>query len=133
VEGKVMNEYTILKIIVALGIGLAVGGGVMILVLAKWGRSILFYGVENGTGCSLPPTICVDHSGIIKDVGFLATECKSIWSEIKDINLRQINLREKLPKDYVSKDDLLDIKGRLKSIDEKIDAYFLRIKFEERL
>jgi hypothetical protein len=125
-----MNEYTILKIVVALGIGLAVGGGVMILVLVKWGRSILFQGLEGGTNCVMPPSICTDHSGIIKDVGFLATECKSIWSEIKDINLRQINLREKLPKDYVSKEDLADIKGRLKSIDEKIDAYFLRVKFE---
>jgi hypothetical protein len=71
--------------------------------------------------------VCPDHSGITENIGFLSGECKAIWSEVKDINLRQINLREKLPKEYVSREDMAEIKGRLKTIDEKLDAYFLRI------
>jgi DNA integrity scanning protein DisA with diadenylate cyclase activity len=68
-----------------------------------------------------------EHYGLIKDVGFLGTECKNVWLEIREINKRQITLRENLPKDYVNRNDLEDIKSRLKSIDEKLDNYrFIR-------
>ena len=76
---------------------------------------------------------CGDHElirqrqdGILKDIAFLIDDCKIIWLEIKDINLRQISLREKLPNQYVAKGDLLGINERLKSIDDKLDRYMER-------
>lgn len=107
-------------------IGVAFGAGVLGLIgfFAVRLKVLRFSGEP--ASCTLPQAVCSDHSGIIKDVGFLAIECKSIWSEIKDINVRQINLRERLPKEYVSKEDLGEIKGRLKTIDDKLEAYFMR-------
>jgi hypothetical protein len=73
---------------------------------------------------------CTDHSlikerqdGVMIKIEFLVEECKSIWGEIKDINQRQIVLREKLPEQYINKGDLAGIKERLKSIDDKLDRY----------
>lgn len=88
-------------------------------------------GKNNPTGpliapvsCPLTPAFMAEHYGIAKDLGFLGTECKSLWLEVKDINKRQILLRENLPKDYVSRDDLIEIRSRLKSIDDKLNTFY---------
>jgi hypothetical protein len=41
-----VTDYTLLRYIAALGVGLAVGGGLMILGIAKWGKS--WFGGERG-------------------------------------------------------------------------------------
>ena len=76
---------------------------------------------------------CTDHSlikerqdGVMIKIGFLIEECKLVWVEIKEINQRQIQLREKLPEQYINKSDLAGIKERLKSIDDKLDRYLER-------
>jgi hypothetical protein len=105
--------------VVAVIVFFVVGG-----ILLKYG--IIRIGSNPGNGlppCDSPSTRCIDHSGVSKDLSFLAGECKSIWGEIKDVNARQISLRERLPKEYVSREDLGEIKGRLKSIDDKLDSY----------
>lgn len=63
---------------------------------------------------------CVDYA---KDLAFAAKSCEELWREIKDINERQRTLREKLPVEYVSKADLINIQDRLKSIDSKLDRF----------
>lgn len=107
-----------------LGVGLASGPAIILIFGAyaffKWGKT--WKGLIIPCGSDHPQ--CVEHSGIVKDTAFVIMECKTIWTEIKDINVRQMSLRERLPRDYVSKDDLNEIKGRLKSIDQKLDRYF---------
>jgi len=66
---------------------------------------------------------CMAHEGVSKDIGFVVDECKSIWLEIKEVNKRQMELRSKLPEQYVAKSDLIIIQDRLKSIDGKLDRY----------
>jgi len=66
---------------------------------------------------------CLVHEGVTRDIGFVIDECKSIWLEIKEVNKRQIVLREKLPEQYVAKADLISIQDRLRSIDGKLDRY----------
>jgi hypothetical protein len=69
------------------------------------------------------PVKCIISDGMAKDINFLVEECKSIWVEMKEVNKRQIALREKLPEQYVAKSDLINIQDRLKSIDGKLDRY----------
>lgn len=66
---------------------------------------------------------CLVHEGVSRDIGFVIDECKSIWLEIKEVNKRQIALREKLPEQYVAKADMANIQERLRSIDGKLDRY----------
>jgi hypothetical protein len=69
------------------------------------------------------PVKCLISDGMAKDINFLVEECKSIWVEMKEVNKRQITLRERLPEQYVAKTDLIGIQDRLKSIDAKLDRY----------
>lgn len=108
-----------------LGLGLASGPAIIICFAVyaffKWGKSwksLLLPPEICGT-----PSFCMQHAGLVRDTAFTIEECKSIWLEIKDINNRQMTLRQKLPEDYVSKHDLMSIQDRLKSIDSKIDRY----------
>jgi len=63
------------------------------------------------------------QEGVLKDISFVVQDCKALWLEIKEINLRQFQLREKLPEQYVNKSDLVGINDRLKSIDDKLSRY----------
>lgn len=108
-----------------LGLGLAVGPAIILIFGAyaffKWGKSWRDF-MQSPEICG-SPTFCLDHTGLIRDTSFAIAECKSIWLEIKDINSRQMSLRQKLPEDYVSKSDLASIQDRLRSIDGKLDRY----------
>ena len=110
-----------------LGLGLATGPAIIICfgiyVFFKWvkpWKDLLKYPAPGMCGES---AFCLAHAGLIRDSSFTIDECKSIWLEIKEVNHRQMSLRERLPKDYVSKDDLTGIQERLKSIDGKLDRY----------
>ena len=108
-----------------LGLGLAVGPAMILIFGAyaffKWGKSWRDF-MQTPEVCGTP-TFCLQHAGLIRDTSFTIEECKSIWLEIKDINSRQMTLRQKLPEDYVSKNDLTNIQIRLNSIDEKLGRY----------
>lgn len=67
---------------------------------------------------------CPVHSGLVRDTAFSIEECKAIWLEIKEINKRQMSLRERLPHEYVSREDLRGIQERLGNIDQKLDRYY---------
>jgi hypothetical protein len=123
------------------GIGTMIGG--LIRKFTGKGDVIVNVGGEEGEGHRVGVTLeelraelfkqpfhCADHAmvkerqdGVLVKIDFLIAECKSVWGEIKDINQRQIALREKLPLQYINKDDLTGIKERLKSIDDKLDRY----------
>lgn len=113
------NDYFLL------GLGLAVGPAIILIFGAyaffKWGKSWRDF-IQTPEVCG-SPTFCLQHAGLIRDTSFTIEECKSIWLEIKDINARQMTLRQKLPEDYVSKHDLSIIQDRLKSIESKLDRY----------
>jgi len=108
-----------------LGLGLASGPAIILLfgvyAFFKWGKSWRSF-LQAPDVCG-NPSFCLQHAGLIRDTNFTIEECKSIWLEIKDINSRQMTLRQKLPEDYVSKHDLSSIQDRLKSIDSKLDRY----------
>jgi hypothetical protein len=114
---------SIAGLIVCLVVFFIVGGILLKYKIVKFGNG----GGQAVTGlpssCPVTGLFMAEHYGFIKDIGFLAMECKNIWLEIKDVNKRQITLRESLPKDYVSRDDLTEIKLRLKSIDDKLENY----------
>ena len=76
--------------------------------------------------CDAHETIKTRQDGVLKDTGSLLQDCRDIWLEIKAINLRQLQLREKLPEQYVNKSELGVMNDRLKSIDSKLDRYFER-------
>jgi hypothetical protein len=109
--------------------GSIAGMVVTILVFLAVGFFLLKYGIIRFSSAEIKPCTtdfkheCIEHSGMVKDIGFVATECKSLWLEIKEINTRQMELRSRLPAEYVSKDDLREIQGRLKSIDHKLDRF----------
>lgn len=110
-----------------LGVGLATGPAIIVCILIY-----LFFKYVKDVGKTVnTPTDSLMsmeggpyHSGLERDVSFLAEECKAIWLEIKEINQRQMSLRERLPRDYVSKDDLKSIQDRLGNIDKKLDRYY---------
>lgn len=109
-----------------LGVGLATGPAIIVCILIY-----LFFKYVKDVGKTVTSTDSLMsmeggpyHSGFERDVSFLAEECKAIWLEIKEINQRQMSLRERLPRDYVSKDDLKSIQTRLGNIDQKLDRYY---------
>jgi hypothetical protein len=108
-----------------LGLGLAAGPAIIIVfgvyAFFKWGKAWRSF-MQTPEICG-NPSFCLQHAGLIRDTSFTIDECKNIWLEIKDINNRQMTLRQKLPEDYVSKNDLSSIQDRLKSIDSKLDRY----------
>lgn len=109
---------TIVGAIIAITAMIVVG-----LILFKYGVVRLGDTPHQKECDSIQTVQCIEHSGILKDVGFIIGECKTIWLEIKDINLRQMDLRSKLPEKYASKDDLRGIQDKLISIDTKLDRY----------
>lgn len=107
-----------------LGLGLAAGPAIIIcfaIFMFFRHRSDLS-GIWQATNTDGTP-ICNIHSGVANTIAFLVEECKNIWLEVKEVNKRQITLRERLPAEYVSKDDLRGIHDRLGNIDSKLDRY----------
>lgn len=136
----------LLLAMVLLGSGKGIGALIKPLINKLTGKGDVVVNVGGGESCELterrrytPLTIddirfvlaeigqeqknCMAHEGIVKDIGFVIDECKSIWLEIKDINKRQMDFRAKLPEQYVAKAELVNIQDRLKSIDGKLDRY----------
>src|SRR5512135_786359 len=117
-----------------LGVGLAVGPAIVFCFLfflflrhTKAGKQLeaavpidSLMSMEGGSDYR----VCPYHSGLVRDANFAIEECKAIWLEIKDINKRQMSLRERLPHEYVSRDDLRGIQDRLTGIDQKLDRYY---------
>lgn len=112
-----------------LGVGLATGPAIIVCILIY-----LFFKYVKDVGktmnhptdslMSMEGGCCPYHSGLVKDTTFTIEECKAIWLEIKEINQRQMSLRERLPRDFVSKEDLKNIQIRLGNIDLKLDRYY---------
>lgn len=116
--GVITNDHFLL------GLGLATGPAIILIFAVyaffKWGKAWKAYvAVAPDVG----NVVCVEHMGLVKDIAFTASECRSIWLEIKDINSRQMTLREKLPQQYISRSDLKEIQDRLGNIDKKLDRY----------
>jgi hypothetical protein len=91
-----VNEYLILKLIAALGVGLAVGGGLMILSIAKWGRRLIvgdkgeqgdrgdrgFQGSPGNTACPFAG----DHPKLQEFMGETLQDRKNMRGFLDDIN-----------------------------------------------
>lgn len=82
-----MDEMTLLKMIAALGIGLSVGGGIMILALSKWGRRILQGergepGMPGATTCPFAG----DHPKLQEFMGESLQDRKNMRGFLEDIN-----------------------------------------------
>lgn len=86
-------------------------------------KAISLTKISEKTDSHSPSEFCLQHIALAKDASFTIEECKSIWLEIKDINKRQMELRQRLPENYVSKNDLKEIQDKLKTIDDKLDRY----------
>ena len=121
-------DFSVLDTLLGAIIALIAVTGVFILIgffLIKY-NIVTFSKDKVNVGCNpeaLELQTCQEHSGFTTTITSLVEECRTIWLEIKEVNKRQISLRERLPADYVSKSDLVDLKDRLKSIDNKLDRY----------
>ncbi len=84
-------------------VGVSVGVGLMILVLAKWGRKFLIgeSGPENGDA----PTI------------------QRLWKKINEMEQRQVDLRTELPRDYVRTGALDKLEKGQQRIESKLDHF----------
>jgi len=128
ISGSGQIDFSVLDTLVGAIIALVVVAGVFLLVgffMIKY-NIVTFTKDKVNVGCNpeaLELQTCQEHSGFTTTITSLVEECRSIWLEIKEVNKRQISLRERLPSDYVSKSDLIDLKDRLKSIDNKLDRY----------
>ena len=91
-----MDEYTILKIVAALGVGLAVGGGLMILGIAKWGRKVFLgdkgeqgeQGDKGPTGNRVSCPFAGDHPKLQEFMGESLQDRKDMRGFLEDINRR---------------------------------------------
>lgn len=82
-----MGEYELLKLVAALGVGLAVGGGIMILAIAKWGRK--FFAGEKGDRGDVGPSACPfaqDHPKLQEFMGESLRDRREMRSFLEDIN-----------------------------------------------
>jgi len=85
-------------------VGLSVGVGLMILLLAKWGRRI-FTGDTPTEG---------ENPGVIQ----------RLWNKINDIESRQVSLRTiQLPQDYVNKNEFRELHEGQIRIERKLDEF----------
>lgn len=84
-----------------LGVGLAIGVGLMILVLAKWGHKIFFternHSLEEETPLhSIPCKYAKDQSMIKKYMEDQDRERKDMWQFLGNINNTQLEMKGKL-------------------------------------
>jgi len=128
ITGSGQIDFSVLDTLVGAIIALVAVAGVFLLVgffMIKY-NIVTFTKDKMNVGCdpqAIETQTCQEHSGFTTTITLLVEECKAIWLEIKEVNRRQISLRERLPSDYVSKADLMELKDRLKSIDNKLDRY----------
>jgi hypothetical protein len=116
--------------------GIVIGAVVVLVVLLMIGfflikYRIVYIGKPNGDIIKPPQFdidgFCAKHSGVTKSLEVLEDkvdkEFTYVWTEIKEVNKRQIELRQKLPEQYVSKVDLSEMHNRLRDIDNKLDKF----------
>lgn len=111
-------DFTQLDMMVGVVAGAIVCLGLFILALKY--KIVCFNGHSQESAA-----YCPAHSGIMATAEILqrntTDEFRAVWLEIKEINLRQVELRQRLPEKYVNKDDLIRLENRLGVIDSKID------------
>jgi tetrahydromethanopterin S-methyltransferase subunit G len=116
--------------------GIVIGAVVVLVVLSMIGFFLIKYRIvyirkPNGDIIKPPQFdidgFCSKHSGVTKSLEVLEDKVDKgftyVWTEIKEVNKRQIDLRQKLPEQYVSKVDLSEMHNRLRDIDNKLDKF----------